>query len=355
MKPQKILITGGGGFVGTNLIHYLQKLGSYDITVFDRFDAESYEEHPKNVHYFKGDILSKENIEEVFEKYGPFETVYHLAAAMPNKEFADEMLWKINVNGTRNLAEVSVDNKVKTLVFTSSNVAYGIPKSLPAREDMILTPLEIYGKSKASAEKELEKFKGKMNIQMLRCPVITGVGRLGLQAILFDFISDNKNVYVLGDGTNMYQFADVMDVCSALEKASHIKGFDIYNVGADGILPLRELYQRVIHFAKSTSKIVNIPNGPALFILPILDKLNMSPLGVYQYSMIGRSLYMDTSKIKKKLQWKPQKTSEDTFIENYTWYLNQQKQTFKEIGSGNISANKSVPKMGVLKVLKFFS
>ena len=203
-------------------------------------------------------------------------------------------------------------------------------------------------------EKVLAEFIDDINIQTIRCPVIAGVGRLGLQAILFEFIDENKNVYVLGDGSNKYQFADVKDVVIALEKASHIEGFDIYNIGADEILTLRDLYQGLINFAKSKSKIVSLPKTPALIILSILDKLNISPLGIYQYTMIGRSLYLDTEKIRKKLNWKPKKTNQDTFIDNYIWYK-KNKGKFTEIGSGNFSANRSLPKMGILKLVKMFS
>lgn len=354
MEHKKVLITGGTGFVGTHLVKYLLEMGNYDIVVFDRLKHHSPKSYQKKVIYFKGNIISKKDINEVFKKYGPFFTVYHLASAMPNKEVSDNLLWKTNVYGTINIVSEAVKNKTNSIIFTSSNVAYGIPKRLPAEEQTPLDALEIYGKSKAQAEKILAKFKKDINIQIIRCPVITGVGRLGLQAILFEFVDEGRNVYVLGEGNNKYQFADVVDVVIALEKASHIDGFDIYNIGADEILTMRELYERVIDFAKSKSKIVSLPKAPALMLLSILDKLNISPLGIYQYTMIGRSLYLDTKKIKEKLNWLPKKTNSDTFIENYKWYK-ENKGKFTEIGSGNLSANRSLPKMGVLKLIKMLS
>lgn len=354
MKRRKVLITGGAGFVGAQLVKYLLHIGEHEIVVFDKLEYHMPENNSKSVQYFKGNILSKKNVCEVFKMHGPFFTVYHLASAMPNKEVPNDVLWETNVFGTFNMISEAVKNKAQSFIFTSSNVAYGIPKTLPASEKTPLIPLEIYGKSKAQAEKELAKFKNKINIQIFRCPVITGVGRLGLQAILYEFISENKNVYVLGEGSNRYQFADVIDVAIALEKASrHTHGFNIFNIGADEILSLRNLYQGVINYAKSKSKIVSLPKAPALFLLSILDKLNISPLGIYQYTMIGRSLYLDTKKIKEKLNWKPKKTNLDTFIENYKWYK-ENKGKFVEIGSG-ISANRSVPKMGFLKLIKIFS
>ncbi len=354
MKRKKILITGGAGFLGTHLVEYLLEKKKSEIVIFDKLEHHRRENFGKNVVYFKGNILSKKDVGEVFKIHGPFLTVYHLASAMPNKAVSDDVLWKTNVSGTFNMVSESVKNKVKSFIFTSSNVAYGIPQTLPVTEETPLIPLEMYGKSKAQAEKEIARFKKNINIQIFRCPVIAGVGRLGIQAILYEFISENKNVYVLGDGLNKYQFADVIDVCSALEKSSHILRFDIYNIGADEVMSLRDLYQKIIDFAKSSSKIVSLSKTPALIILSILDKLNISPLGIYQYTMIGRSLYADTKKIKKNLDWKPKKTNLDTFIDSYKWYI-RNKGNFTEIGSGNLSANRSLPKMGIFKLIKMLS
>lgn len=352
-RRKKILITGGAGFVGRHLIQFLQK-NDEEIVVFDKLAKDSTWIYPKKLTYIQGNVLSKEAVQSVFEKFGPFTTVYHLAAAMPNKEVSDSVMWETNVTGTRLLIELAVKHKVVSFVFISSNVTYGIPATLPVTEETPLRPLEMYGRSKAQAEKELERYKADIAIQMFRCPVIAGVGRLGLQALLYEFISENRKVYVLGEGTNKYQFIDVMDVCDALEKASRMKGCDVYVIGADEVMTLRELYQHVITFAKSSSKIVQLPKSPSLLVLAILDKLNASPLGIYQYTMMWRSLYADTSKIKKKLAWKPKKTNLDTFLDNYKWYV-ENKGNFAEIGSGDFSPNRSVPKLGALKLLKFFS
>lgn len=354
MSSQKILITGGNGFLGEHLLEYLLHAGGFSLVNFDILVQPEGRNHRNNVLNVQGDILSKVDVARVFKMFGPFDTVYHLASAMPDKSFTDAVTWQTNVIGTINMISAAVQYNVKSFIFTSSNVTYGIPEVLPVTEETPLHPIEVYGKGKAQAERELEKFKDRINIQIFRCPVITGVGRLGLQAILFEFISENRNVYVLGDGSNTYQFVDATDVAQALELASHAKGFDIYTIGGDGAMTLKELYQNVIDFAKSSSKIVSLPKPPALFILSVLDKLKISPLGVYQYSMIGQSMYADTTKIKKKLGWKPNKTIAESFIENYRWYI-KHKGNFTELGSGNVSSNRSLPKMKIFKLLKNFS
>ncbi|MEK7587222.1 MAG: NAD(P)-dependent oxidoreductase [Patescibacteria group bacterium] len=354
MKYKRVLITGGEGFLGSYLVTYLLQTGGYEIVIFDTLDPDATKQNPKSLLHYKGNILSENDVHDVFQKHGPFSIVFHLASAMPNKADSDEMTWKTNVEGTKIVVAAAAKSGVQSFIFTSSNVTYGVPKDLPVTEETPVHPVEIYGKSKGEAEHVLEQYKDSMNIQIFRCPVITGVGRLGLQAILFEFISENRNVYVLGDGSNRYQFVDAQDVCTALEKATRAKGFDIYTIGGDGVMTLRELYQSVITYAKSSSKIVSLPKFSALAALAVLDWFNISPLGVYQYSMIGRSMYADTAKIKKKLGWKPNKTNEESFVENYRWYV-QHKKEFTQIGSGNVSANRSLPKMGIFTLLKKLS
>lgn len=354
MKRKRILITGGEGFLGTYLVDYLSKFPGTQITVLDKLSHRQDKNPHKNVIYEKGDILLREDVEKVFKKNGPFVTIYHLASAMPDKSVSDEETWNISVQGTRNVAASAVKHKATSFIFTSSNVTYGVPDALPVSEDTPLHPIEMYGKSKVQAEKELEKFKHDLNIQIFRCPVITGVGRLGLQAILFEFISENKNVYLLGNGDNTYQFIDANDVAAALELSSHKLGFDIYVIGGDGAMPLGQMYKKVIEYARSESTIVSLPKIPTLMTLSLLDKLNISPLGVYQYSMLGRSMYADTSKIKKLLGWKPKKTNLQSFIENYQWYV-AKKNTFSEVGNGSTSSNRSLPKLKIFKLLKMFS
>lgn len=350
MNHKKILITGGLGFLGTYLTNHLLKK-NYTIVIFDKLIPA---EKTKKVIYFNGNVLSKSDLKEVFTKYGPFNSVYHLAADLPNKSQNSDKLWRTNTLGTINTIEYAIQFKTKSFIFTSSNTIYGIPSSNPVTEKTSENPLENYGKSKAEAEKQLKKYKEKINIQIFRCPVISGEGRLGLQGILYEFISENKNIYLLGNGQNKYQFIDALDLCDALEKASKKNGFEVYNIGADNVLSLKDIYLSVISKAKSKSKIIPLPQKPVTFLLFLLDKLNLSPIGVYQASMLGRSLFADTEKVKNYLNWKPKKTNIQMFIENYNWYI-KNKNKLETFNKNKNSANKSLPKMGVLRLIKFFS
>ncbi len=351
---KKILITGGAGFLGAHLLRSLMEAGVHDIVVFDKLALDTSGGAYHKIQSVKGDILSLPDVRRLFSQFGPFDTVYHLAAAMPNKADSDAMTWRINVEGTVNVASTAAAQNTRSFIFTSSNVTYGVPAQLPVTEKTPTQPIEVYGKSKKEAEVALAKYSSAMSVQIFRCPVIVGEGRLGLQSILYEFISENRNVYVLGGGKNRYQFVDARDVVSALAGASVRKGFDIYVIGADDVVTLRELFEGLIRAVGSTSRVISLPKIPSLAALYLLDKIGISPLGPYQYTMISRSLYADTAKLKRAGGWKPQKTNLESFIENYEWYF-AHKHTFQVIGKSNASSNRSLPKMGILKLLKFFS
>jgi UDP-glucose 4-epimerase len=355
-KSSSILVTGGEGFLGSYFIAYLRKLGYTKIVSFDRLAHQS-NTHPVDSHvtYVQGDILSQADVASLFATHGPFDTVFHLASVMPDKSFSDEVSWNTNVLGTRYVAHAAVQHKTRAFVFTSTNVTYGVPQELPVTEKTPLHPLEVYGRGKQQAEVELEAYKKDMIIQIFRCPVIVAAGRLGLQAILFEFISENKRVYLLGNGTNTYQFVDAVDVSQALVAASQRGvGYEIYTIGADDVVSLRDLFSYVIAQAKSTSTIWALPKTPAVIVLSILDKLGLSPLGPYQYSMLWRTMYADTTKLKRLLGWKPIKTNKASFAENYRWYI-KHKETFQEVGSANVSSNRSLPKLKAFRLLKWLS
>src|SRR5437868_6841578 len=108
MNRKKVLVTGGVGFLGTHLVSYLLETGKYDIVIFDKLEHNVPNTFSKHITYCKGNIVSKEDVERAFRVYGPFTSVFHLAAAMPNKAVIDNVLWETNVTGTKNLIEKAV-------------------------------------------------------------------------------------------------------------------------------------------------------------------------------------------------------------------------------------------------------
>ena len=345
----KALITGGAGFFGTVLKHYLSEKGAESVI----YDLIPDRDKVKNTVAVQGDLCHESQMEECFKKYSPFDVVYHVAAQLAHSVKDRNFLWRSNVEGTRRVVEMAVKYKVGHLVFTSSNCLWGIPLGRKIEETDAPHPVEIYGHSKWEAEKILLAYKDAITITIIRCPTITDAGRLGLLAILFEFIEENRRVYLVGGGDNVYQFISARDLADACLKAYEMgTSTEVYNIGSDNVKPLKEVFRYVIEKAGSSSKLVPLPKAPTLLAMQLCYKLGLSPLGPYQYKMIAENFVFDTGKIKKMLGWQPTLTNEEMLLKAYRYY----KENKKLIRNAkDVSAHKQGAKMGIIRLLKYLS
>ena len=127
---------------------------------------------------------------------------------------------------------------------------------------------------------------------------------------------------------------------------------DTFNIGSDHVRPLREVYQYVIDHAGSRSRVASLPKALTLFGMKLMYALGLSPLGPYQYKMIAEDFAFDTSKIKQKLGWKPTLTNGEMLRKAYEYYRDHR----KDLQTGEaVSAHRQPAKMGVIRLLKWFS
>ena len=345
----KTFITGGAGFFGTVLKRYLSEKGAESVI----FDLVPDRDNVPNTVAVQGDLCSASQLEDCFKKYAPFDVVFHVAAQLAHSVKDRDFLWRSNVDGTKNVVEMAIKYKVPHLVFTSSNCLWGVPMGRKIVETDPPHPVEIYGKSKWEGEKVLLDYKDSLNISIIRCPTITDAGRLGLLAILFEFIEENRKVYLVGGGDNVYQFIYARDLADACVKAyERTDSTELFNIGSDSVKSLKEVYQYVIEKAGSSSRLVSLPKGPTVLAMKLCYMLGLSPLGPYQYKMIAESFVFDTQKIKTMLDWKPTLTNEEMLFKAYEYYK-ENKQMLQ--GEQDLSAHKQGAKMGIIKLLKYFS
>jgi nucleoside-diphosphate-sugar epimerase len=345
----KTLITGGAGFFGTVLKQYLSEKGVESVI----YDLVPDTEKVSNTVAVQGDLCNQSQLEACFKTYAPFDVIYHVAAQLAHNVKDKKFLWQSNVEGTRQLVEMAVKYKVPHLVFTSSNCLWGVPMGRKIAEAEPPRPVEIYGKSKWEGEKILLSYKDALNLTIIRCPTITDAGRLGLLAILFEFIEENRKVYLVGGGDNVYQFIYARDLADACLKA-YEKGTstEVYNIGSDNVKPLKEVFRYVIEKAGSSSKLVPLPKAPTLLAMRLCYTVGLSPLGPYQYKMIAESFVFDTAKIKTMLGWKPTLTNEEMLLKAYLYYQ-EHKEDLKS--AKDVSAHKQGAKMGIIRLLKYLS
>lgn len=341
-----VLVTGGAGFFGRILKQELLDSGDRCISVDLCPDDD---EHP-NLATHQLDIRDRVALDRVFDSEH-IDGVIHCAAVLAHGSVDRTFLWSSNVEGTRNIAEAMRKHGVRQVVFTSSNCLWGEALKRPVREDDPPNPIEIYGRSKLAAEEVLREYPD-LNSILIRCPTIIDFGRLGLLAILFEFIREGRRVWTVGDGSNRYQFIYAGDLARACSLALDYPESETFNIGSDDVKSLADVYRYVIRRAGSRSRVCALPRSMAVAAMKAAFLLRISPLGPYHYKMIAEDFLFETSRIKRLLGWRPTMTNEEMLWRAYQYYS----ENVREIEMRrNVSAHRKSAQMGVIRLLKWVS
>lgn len=326
---QKILITGGTGFLGVHLARSLLK-DKHIVTLFDIADLDA-EDLIGKVKVIKGDIRNKTAIDKAVKGQ---EYVVHAAAALPI-QVTKKSIFSVNIDGTRNVLEACLRHKVKRTLFISSTAVYGVPKDLPERETSAIDPIGYYGQSKVAGEKLcLDYIQKGLSINIFRPKTFLGIERLGVFELWFEAIYKGRRVYILGNGNNKYQLLAVTDLVSAIKKALATKvSGEIFNIGAKEFGTWREDLGHVISYAKSKSKITSLPTLPSQLALSILEKLRLSPIAAWHYKTMPVDSYVSIEKAEKLLDWHPKKSNAELLLESYLWYKKNRGKVINRVGN----------------------
>ena len=343
----KYLVTGGAGFFGGILKNRLLADGAEVVSVDLVPDTAR---HPA-LTSVQADIRDEQAMRAVFAAHR-FDAVFHIAAMLAHGRMNRELLWTSNVDGTGVIARCAREAGVRKLVFTSSNCLWASNMGRPVREDDPPAPVEVYGESKLAGEKLLGQFADGLDVVILRCPTIIDSGRLGLLAILFEFIRENKTVWVVGSGGNRYQFIHAGDLAQACVLAVDFAGSGTFHVGSDNVPSLRECYEAVIAEAGSRSRVRSLPKGPALAAMRLAHRLKISPLGPYHYRMIAEDFVFDTTRIREAMCWRPTVTNSEMLTLAYRYYAENREEI---LARENVSAHSRAAEMGILRLLKWIS
>jgi UDP-glucose 4-epimerase len=342
-----VLITGGAGFFGGVLTSHLLAQGIRCVSV----DVKPHWISHPNLRAVLGDITDERLMGQLLGEHD-VDGVVHCAAVLAHGFVDRTLLWRTNVDGTRTIAKLMAAHRVPKMVFISSNCLWAQNFHRPVREDDAPSPIEIYGQSKWAAEKILDEFREDFDSVVLRSPTIIDSGRLGLLAILFDFIREGRRVWTVGGGENRYQFVYAPDLAQACLLALRQPVRGVYNVGSDDVKPLRDVYEYVVCQAGSRSRVSSLPKRPTVALMRLARALRMSPLGPYHYRMIAEDFIFDTSKIKEELGWRPTLSNEEMLYRAYRHY----EDNLNEIRSRtDTSTHRQPAKMGVIRVLKWIS
>ncbi len=358
------LVTGASGFFGGVLKKRLLREGHTVVNI----DLESDPDLEQDPHAYpgltsiQGDLRNPETVAGLFRGQ-PFDAVFHCAAQLAHGKLDEQLLWTSNVDATRILAEAAIDAGVRPFVFLSSNCLWASDLGHPVEEERDQpNPVELYGRSKLEGEHVLASFAGQLDAVILRCPTIMDSGRLGLLAILYEFIDDGKAVWVVGPGDNRYQFLYADDLATACIQAAHHGRSALFHIGSDNVRTMREVYESVIRAAAlepsrpdsraARARVRSLPKAPTLAAMQLAHRLGISPLGPYHYKMIAESFLFDTTRIKQQLGWTPTLTNEEMLLRAYRYYAENRSEIHARTGA---SAHRKPASMGVIRLLKWVS
>ena len=342
-----ILVTGGSGFLGINMVRKLLEHGESKIRIIDIADFD-YPERNK-VDTIIGDVRDLDLVRKCMRGV---KWVVHTAAALPL--YSEEDIFSTEVEGMRNVLIAAEEEGVERVVDISSTAVYGIPDHHPIFEGDKLDGVGPYGKAKIQAEKIAVEFRAKgMCVPILRPKSFIGKERLGVFALLYDWAYTGHGFPMIGSGDNRYQLMDVEDFCDAIWlslTASREKANDTFNIGAKEFTTMREDYQAVLDRAGHGRKIRPFPAKLAIFGLRILEKLGLSPLYMWVYETACEDSFVSIEKAEKTLGFSPRFANKDALIRNYDWYVENLDQFKNKSGVSH-----RVPwKQGVLGLIKHF-
>lgn len=343
------LVTGASGFFGGILKRRLLREEHSVVNI----DLERDEDAGlPGLTSIQGDLRDRALVERTFAEHR-FDAVFHCAAQLAHGSRLDEhLLWTSNVDATVLLADAARAHGVKPFVFISTNCLWAADLGHPVREDDVPAPIEIYGRSKLEAEQRLQAFAADLHVVTLRVPTIMDEGRLGLLAILYEFIDDHKTVWVVGDGGNQYQFIYADDLATACVQAASYGRSGLFHLGSDDVKSMRAVYESVVREGGSRSRVRSLPKGPTTAAMMAAHKLRVSPLGPYHYKMIAESFLFDTARAKQELRWQPTLTNEQMLLRAYRHYREHRREIH---GRSEASAHRKPAGMGIIRLLKWLS
>ncbi|MCL4291754.1 MAG: NAD-dependent epimerase/dehydratase family protein [Acidimicrobiia bacterium] len=337
-----MLVTGGSGYFGSVLVDAALTQG-WKVRVFDLNPPDPRPDGA--VEYVAGDIVDREAIREACRGV---DVVMHNVAQVPLARDR-ELFWSVNVVGTGNLLVAARDAGVATVVYTSSSPGCGLPESNPVTQENPVRPLEAYGRAKVHAEMLChDAVAAGLDVTIVRPRTILGHGRLGIMGALFDLVAAGAPVFVLGDGSNRYQFVHASDLASACLLAAARPGPAVYNVGAAEMGTMRETLQALVDHAGTGSRVRSLPKGPARIAMRALGAPGLAPFAPYHWLLYGESLWFDISRARGELGWEPRHSNASMVVESYEWFLAHR----ADLDGGNRSTHQSPARLGVLAVLK---
>jgi len=333
---KKILITGASGFLGQLAIEFFKK---YNVYLIDKIIDTK--QNIKNIN-----ILNYNELNRYTKKIKP-DVILHFASDIFDSNEKD--IWENNITGTSNILKVAENNNVKQIIFTSTFSIFEKNYNKPISEIEPISAKNIYGVSKAESERILFSSRLKNNIVIFRCPIIVDKKRAHRLGIFFEFLKENKKIWLVGDGRNKVHFLSANDLFKAIEKSFILKGKYVFNLGCEKVMSLKDTFNYMINKTKSKSKTVSLNKKLSLIALKILTYFRLIDFTPYHNAVLVSNLVLDISRAKKILKFQSNYSNAELLLDTYKYYIKNDKINDKKFSSAR------KPKMGFFSIIKFFS
>lgn len=307
LNNKRVLLTGGAGFIGSNITGALLGKGS-KVTVLDNLYTGFESLIPKhtNLTFIKGDIEDKNLVDELVSQNS---LIIHAAAkniiASTNNVRND---FETNIGGTLNLLIAARKHKIEKFVYTGSASVYGNSSLIPVPENSPLYTLSPYAVSKLAGENYCSAFYETFDIPttVVRYSNVYGINQqinnpyCGVVPKIFESAIKNEPICIHGDGEQTRDFTFVRDAVNATIEAlvnPRSTGM-IFNIGTGVEISVNELSRRIIAITGSKSEIIHV------------DKRDIDNI---------RRRVMNIEQIRRILKWSPLVTLYDGLMETYFW------------------------------------
>ena len=317
----KFIVTGGLGFIGSNLIEFLLNKGHFVINIDKISYASNFYntnkfQNDKNYRFYKSDIGNKKKLIFLIKKYKPI-CIFNLAAETHVDRSIDnsESFIKSNINSVQFLLDVLVKYKKTKLIHISTDEVYGnIKGNLRANENFPYNPQNPYAATKASSDHLVRSYINTFKINAIITNCCNNYGPRQnpeklIPKMIFNLLN-GQNLPIYAKGKNSREWIYVLDHCKALYRVFQ-KGKigETYNIGSNNNLRNIDLVKKIISIYKNKKK------------LRLNSKIQ------YVKDRPGHDLRyaLNSKKINTKLKWRNEIDIEQGLLMTLDWYQNNKK------------------------------